>query len=88
MVDHRVDPGHALMYPQPMRSWKTTALGIAGATLGSLATVANLDQMTSTQVAVAFGVCLFTAIQGFLTADAKPKPLPIAPTTTCPTCGK
>lgn len=52
-------------------NWKTTALSVAAATLGSFATVANLDQLTPSQAAVAFGLCLLTAIKGVLTADAK-----------------
>lgn len=54
--------------------WITTSLGIAGATLGALATTANIDKLTPGQLLMAVGGCLWTAAMGYFSPGTTPKP--------------
>lgn len=54
--------------------WRSTVVGILGAALGAFATTANLDKMTAGQALLAFGGCVWMAVQGYVAADAKKVP--------------
>lgn len=54
--------------------WLSTASGILGASLGAFAATANLDTLSAGQAALAYAGCLWVAVQGFLTADARKVP--------------
>lgn len=54
--------------------WLSTASGILGASLGAFAATANLDTLSAGQAALAYAGCLWVAVQGFLTADARRVP--------------
>lgn len=53
--------------------WVTTSLGVAAATLGGLATYANVENLSPLQLAGAIGACFWAALQGYFT-PGQPKP--------------
>lgn len=55
-----------------LADWKTTALGLAVATLGAFAAVDHWQTLSPKDAALALGGCFLYAIKGYLTAD-KPK---------------
>ena len=54
-----------------LKNWKSTLFGLLAGTFGALSATAGIDQMTPKEFGMALLACLFVAVQGLVSKDAK-----------------
>jgi hypothetical protein len=59
------------MFEALLKNWKSTVFGLLAGTFGALALTPNIDTMDAKQLGAALLACVFVAVQGLVTGDAK-----------------